>query len=268
MRNFLMCAPEHFAVTYSGNPFMDPTTPINTALALRQWENLRDTYRLLGHSVTLLAPIPGLVDMVFAANGGFTLDGKAYVARCAYPQRRAEAPAFQSWFESHGFDTYVPGYVNEGEGDFAVIGDIILAGTGFRSRPESHSELAAIFEREVVSLALVDPRFYHLDVALTVLDSESVSGTCRIAYFPPAFDAASQAVLAKRFPDAILVDEDEAALLALNSVSDGRHVIVSDSAPRYIRQLLAAGYTPVPVDLSELLKGGGGIKSCTQELRR
>ena len=66
----------------------------------------------------------------------------------------------------------------------------------------------------------------------------------------------------------IVVDEEEAAQLALNSVSDGRHVIVSESAPRYIRQLLSHGYTPVPVDLSELLKGGGGIKSCTQELRR
>jgi N-dimethylarginine dimethylaminohydrolase len=268
VRNFLMCAPKHFAVTYSVNPFMHPEVPTDTALAVRQWENLRDTYRLLGHTVTLLDPVPGLVDMVFAANGGFTLDGKAYVASFKHPQRQPEAAAFRTWFLENGFDTHEPGRVNEGEGDFAVAGGLILAGTGFRSAPESHAELASIFQREVLTLRLVDPRFYHLDVALTVLDAESESGPGRIAYLPEAFDQASQAVLARRFPDAILADEGEAAMLALNSVSDGRHVVVAETAPRYIRQLLAHGYTPVPVDLSELLKGGGGIKCCTQELRR
>jgi N-dimethylarginine dimethylaminohydrolase len=268
VRNFLMCAPKHFAVTYSVNPFMHPEVPTDTALAVRQWENLRDTYRLLGHTVTLLDPVPGLVDMVFAANGGFTLDGKAYVASFKHPQRQPEAAAFRTWFLENGFDTHEPGRVNEGEGDFAVAGGLILAGTGFRSAPESHAELASIFQREVLTLRLVDPRFYHLDVALTVLDAESESGPGRIAYLPEAFDQASQAVLACRFPDAILAEEGEAAMLALNSVSDGRHVVVAETAPRYIRQLLAHGYTPVPVDLSELLKGGGGIKCCTQELRR
>jgi N-dimethylarginine dimethylaminohydrolase len=263
-----MCRPDHFAVTYSANPFMHPEAPTNTVLAVRQWENLRDTYRLLGHSVALLDPVPGLVDMVFAANGGFTLDGRAYVASFKHPQRQPEAAAFRAWFSEHGFDTRAPVSVNEGEGDFAVAGGVILAGTGFRSSPQSHAELASIFQREVLSLRLVDPRFYHLDVALSVLDPEAESGPGRIAYLPGAFDEASRSLLARRFPDAILVDEDEASLLALNSVSDGRHVVVTEAAPRYIRQLLAHGYTPVPVDLSELLKGGGGIKCCTQELRR
>ncbi len=263
-----MCAPDYFTANHPVNSFMNSRSPANTALAVRQWENLRDNYRLLGHTVSLLDPIPGLADMVFAANGGFSLGGRAYVASVTYPGRRPKAQAFQNWFESHGFDTHVPDWVNDGEGDFAVVGGVILAGTGFRSSRESHTELASIFGREVLSLTLVDPRFYHLDVALAVLDSEAVSGPGRIAYLPAAFDRASQAVLARRFPTAIVVDEEEAAQLALNSVSDGRHVIVSESAPRYIRQLLSHGYTPVPVDLSELLKGGGGIKSCTQELRR
>jgi N-dimethylarginine dimethylaminohydrolase len=260
IRNFLMCAPEHFEVNSS--------TSMNRVLAARQWQNLRDTYRLLGHTVSLLDPIPGQADMVFTANGGFSLDGRAYLACFTAPGRRPEVHAFQNWFESHGFDTHLPGWANEGEGDFAVVGGIILAGVGFGSSPKSHAELADIFGREVLSLTLVDSHFHHLNLALAVLDPEAESGPGRIAYLPAAFDHASQAVLARRFPKAIVVDEEEAALLALNSVSDGRHVIVAESAPRYIRQLLDNGYTPVPVDLSELLKGGGGIKSCTQELRR
>jgi N-dimethylarginine dimethylaminohydrolase len=147
VRNFLMCAPEHFEVNFS--------TSVNTVLAARQWENLRDTYRLLGHTVSLLDPIPGLADMVFAANGGFSLDGRAYVASFTAPGRRPEARAFQNWFESHGFDTRLPGWANEGEGDFTVVGGIILAGVGYVSSPKCHAELAGIFGREVLGLTLV-----------------------------------------------------------------------------------------------------------------
>jgi N-dimethylarginine dimethylaminohydrolase len=263
VRNFLMCGPDHFAVNHPANS----STPVNTVLAARQWENLHNTYRLLGHTVSVLDPIPGMAEMVFAANGGFSLDGRAYVACFADPGRRPEARAFQNWFDSHGFDTHVPGAVNEGEGDFAAVGGVILAGTGFHSSQESHAELADVFGREVLSLTLVDPRFDHLNLALAVLDSEAESGPGRIAYLPAAFDHASQAVLAKRYPRSIAVDEDEAALLALNSVSDGRHVFVDPHAHDLIAQLAARAYVPVPVDLSEFRKAGGGIKCCTQEIR-
>jgi N-dimethylarginine dimethylaminohydrolase len=54
----------------------------------------------------------------------------------------------------------------------------------------------------------------------------------------------------------------------LNSVSDGRHVFVAPRATGLIGRLTDRGYVPVPVDLSELHKAGGGIKCCTQEIRR
>ena len=266
-RHFLMCRPDFFTVNYSINPWMHPDQPTDTGRAVSQWEQLADTYRQLGHTVDLLEPTPGLVDMVFSANGVFTVDGIAYLARFAYPQRQPESDAYRRWFGERNWDVREPGTTNEGEGDFAVVGDIILAGFGYRSTRASHAELERTFGKEVLSLALVDPRFYHLDVALTVLDSESTEGPARIAYLPSAFDETSQAVLRERFPDSILVSEAEAQILALNSVSDGRNVVVTDGATDYIRDLSAHGYTPVPIDLSELLKGGGGIKCCTQELR-
>ena len=262
-----MCRPDHFTVNYAINPWMHPERPTDTALAVRQWGQLADTYRQLGHSVELLEPTPGLVDMVFSANGVFTLGGIAYLASFAYPQRQAESDAYRRWFSERGWDMREPRAINEGEGDFAFVGDLVIAGSGYRSARASHAELGRTFGREVLSLTLVDPRFYHLDVALTVLDSEATVGAARIAYFPGAFDEASQALLLERFPDSILVAEAEAQILALNSVSDGKNVVVADGATDYIRALTAHGYTPVPVDLSELLKGGGGIKCCTQELR-
>ena len=46
----------------------------------------------------------------------------------------------------------------------------IATTAGFRSATDSHREIAELFGREVVSLTLVNPNFYHLDTAISVLD--------------------------------------------------------------------------------------------------
>ncbi|WP_448002358.1 dimethylargininase [Agromyces bauzanensis] len=265
-RTVLMCRPEHFTVVYRINPWMNPAEPTDTNLALAQWQVLYDTYLELGYDVHLIDPIPGLPDMVYAANGGFVIDGIAYGARFTYPERAPEGPAYMDWFRAAGFDVREPEEINEGEGDFLLVGETILAGTGFRSHSHSHEELARISDREVVTLRLVDPSFYHLDTAVAVLDA--TPGQEHIAYLPTAFDAASLAVLQERFPDAILVNETDAAVLGLNSFSDGYNVVIASRATDFDRQLREHGYHPIGVDLSELLLGGGGVKCCTLELRR
>jgi N-dimethylarginine dimethylaminohydrolase len=265
-RSVLMCRPEHFTVVYRINPWMNPAEPTDTNLALEQWQVLHDTYVDLGFDVQLIDPVPGLPDMVYAANGGFVIDGIAYGARFTHPERAPEGPAYMDWFRAAGFDVRVPDEVNEGEGDFLLVGETILAGTGFRSDSLSHQELGRIFGREVVTLRLVDPSFYHLDTAIAVLDP--TPGQEHIAYLPSAFDEASVALLRERYPDAIIVNETDAAVLGLNSFSDGYHVVIASRAVDFERQLREHGYEPIGVDLSELLRGGGGVKCCTLELRR
>jgi N-dimethylarginine dimethylaminohydrolase len=137
---------------------------------------------------------------------------------------------------------------------------MILAGTGFRTDHEAHAEVADITGLPVVSLHLVDPRFYHLDTALAVLDETT------IAYYPPAFTDASRATLAELFPDAIEVASADAYVLGLNVVSDGKHVVHPAAATGFAEQLYQAGFDPIGVDLSELLKGGGSVKCCTLEV--
>ena len=264
-RHYLLCRPEHFTVAYRINPWMRPEIPTDTGLALAQWQVLHDTYVSLGHRVELIEPLPGMPDMVFAANGGFTLDGVAYTARFRHPERQAEAPAYTDWFRANGFRVHEAREVNEGEGDFLVVGETLLAGTGFRTSVESHAELARVTGREVVKLRLVDPRFYHLDTAIAVLDP--VGREANIAYLPEAFDAESRAELERRYPDAIEVDAEDARWLGLNSISDGEHILIAAKAVGFEASLQERGYSPIGVDLSELLLGGGGVKCCTLELR-
>lgn len=267
-RSYLMCRPEYFTVSYRINPWMHPQNPTDTSLAVRQWQTLYDTYLSLGHDIELIDPIEGLPDMVYTANGGFIIGGVAYGARFTYEQRQPEGPAFMRWFADNGFTVAEPEFINEGEGDILLVGDTVLAGTGFRTSVESHAEISRVFDREVVSLSLIDPRFYHLDTAISVLDPVTGTANANIAYLPSAFDDVSRGILEERYPNAILVGDEDATVLGLNSISDGLNVVISTRAKDFERQLRERGYNPIGVDLSELLLGGGGVKCCTLELRR
>ncbi|MEU8239342.1 dimethylargininase [Actinoplanes missouriensis] len=265
-RTYLMCPPEHFTVEYAINPWMDTEVAVDAGRALTQWEMLRTTLTSLGHQVHVLDARPGLPDMVYSANGAFSVDGTVYGARFKYPQRAAEAAAHQAFYTSTFAWRFVePQQVNEGEGDFAYLpgayGGLVLAGYGFRTDPAAHAEAQEVLGRPVISLKLVDPAFYHLDTALAALDDRNVT------YYPEAFSPASQRVLAQLFPDALLADREDAEAFGLNLVSDGRHVILNTEATGMARKVSAAGYLPVPVDLSELKRGGGSVKCAVAELR-
>ena len=264
-----MCPPDHYVVEYAINPWMDTRTPVDPDLATKQWEILRDTLAGLGHTVHVLDPVPGLPDMVFAANGAFSVDGVVYGARFRYPQRASEASAHRRWYEARsvvdGWRFVAPRETNEGEGDFAYLpeayGGLILAGYGFRTEVAAHAEAQEALGRAAVSLRLVEPRFYHLDTALAALDDTNV------AYYPGAFSDSSAAVLRQLFPHAVLADAADAEAFGLNLVSDGHNVVLNAEATGLAERLREAGYAPIPVDLSELKKGGGSVKCCVAELR-
>ncbi|GGK93736.1 amidinotransferase [Mangrovihabitans endophyticus] len=260
-----MCPPEHFAIEYVINPWMDTGTAVDAGLALRQWHFLHDTLAGLGHRVHVLSAQAGLPDMVYAANGAFSVDGTVYGARFRHPQRAPEALAHQGFYAAGGWTFAEGNHVNEGEGDFAYLpgayGGLILAGHGFRTDPAAHAEAQEVLGRPVVSLKLVDSCFYHLDTALAALDDR------HITYFPGAFSAASQRVLAQLFPDAVIADQADAEAFGLNLVSDGRHVVLNAEATGMGEKVRAAGYQPIHVDLSELKRGGGSVKCAVAELR-
>ncbi|MEV5547457.1 dimethylargininase [Streptomyces sp. NPDC052309] len=266
-RRFLVCEPTYFDVKYAINPWMRPGEPVHTGRARAQWQQLVSAYRAHGHTVETVAPVPGLPDMVFAANAAVVVGGRVFGSLFHAPERRPESVPYETWFKGAGFDVHHPEAVCEGEGDLVPVGRWILAGTGFRTTREAHHEVQEYFGRPVIGLTLVDPYFYHLDTALFVLDDGQAGGEGNIAYYPGAFSPGSREVLARLYPDAVLATREDAMAFGLNSVSDGRHVFIAPEATGLAGRLAALGYVPVPVDLSEFHKAGGGIKCCTQEIR-
>ena len=67
----LMCAPEHFAVSYAINPWMDPASWASDnrapAAAAREWADLHRILVGLGADIDLVPSVPGLPDLVFTA---------------------------------------------------------------------------------------------------------------------------------------------------------------------------------------------------------
>jgi arginine dihydrolase len=256
----LMCRPDHFDVVYEINHWMDKDVAVDVALAKSQWQALNDAYRALGYDVEVIDGVPGLPDMVFTANGGLVIGDKAALPRFRHPERQGETEHFDAWFRAHGFQTFVPKHEFEGEGDCLYAGGVIFAGSGYRTDARSHAELAEFFGCPVVSLHQIDPRLYHLDVAMCPIADDT------LMYYPGAFDAPSLRALREHFPRRLEAGEQDAVAFGLNAMSDGENVILSRSATRLIDDLRRHGLNTIGLDMSEFRKSGGAVKCCTLEL--
>jgi N-dimethylarginine dimethylaminohydrolase len=260
-KRYLMCPPTYFDIEYEINAWMNQNDQVDQAKALHQWETIKSIYERLGHTVELIDPVKGLPDMIFTANGGQVIDGKVMVAKFKYAQRQPETAIFKDWFEKNGYKPVVPENDWEGEGDCLPANGLLFAGYGFRSDKAAAAELDHFFKKTVVSLKLIDPRFYHLDTCFCPLDART------IMYFPGAFDEKSLQKIRSSGLMLIEAAEEDADGFGLNAVSDGTNVVLSDHAKGLIGDLRRRGYNPIPVDVSEFKKSGGGVKCVTLELR-
>ena len=261
-KKVLMCPPNFFDIEYEINPWMHQDDQPSDQTAHQQWQKLHDIYtKQLGWQVELITPVKGLPDMVFATDCCTIIDGKIMLSNFRYPQRQPETGHYEKWLREHGYsDIKQAENFFEGGGDTVVFGDKIIAGHGFRSDPEAHKELEEYFGREVISLKIVDPRFYHMDTSLAVLDDQTV------AYYPGAIDDDSQEKLRQAVPRLIEATEEEAKGFGLNAVSDGKTVICSDESPSLLRKYGDAGFEVIGTSILEFRKSGGGVKCLTLEL--
>jgi len=255
----LMCAPTHFQVSYEINPWMSVARCVDRDRAARQWETLRAC--IAEHAeVVLIDPQPGLPDMVFTANAGVVAGNRAVPSRFSPLQRQPEERWFTEWFASAGFSIHSLDQVGGFEGAGDCLADTLLpifwAGYGTRSRVEFHARLQSLFGREVVSLKLVDPRFYHLDTCLAPLQGGY------LMYFPAAFDGDSLAAIHARVPQQrrIEVDEADACDFVCNAVNLGNRIIVHRASASLQRRLTRLGFVVDTVELGEFLKSGGSAK--------
>ncbi|MFH7243742.1 MAG: TIGR00300 family protein [Spirulina sp.] len=260
---FLMCSPQFYEVDYVINPWMEGNVHKSSLeRAQEQWHGL---YQKISEraNVDLVKPQPGWPDMVFTANAGLILGDQVVLSRFLHPERQGEEPFFKEWFEAQGHTVHVlpPDLPFEGAGDALLDreGRWLWAGYGFRTELDSHALVAEWLGIEVLSLHLMDERFYHLDTCFCPLTGGY------LLYYPPAFDSYSNRLIEMRVPaeKRIAIDEPDAINFACNAVNVGQTVIMNQASDDLKAQLAAVGFEVVETPLTEFLKAGGAAKCLT-----
>ena len=263
---FLMCAPDFYQVDYVINVWMEGNVDRSSReRAAAQWHGL---YAVLkSHAqVELVPPAQGWPDMVFTANAGLVLGKTAVVSRFFHPERQGEEPHFKEWFERAGFAVHeLPKDLPfEGAGDALLDreGRWLWAGYGPRSELDSHPLLAKWLGIEVLSLRLIDKRFYHLDTCFCPLAGGY------LLYYPAAFDAYSNQLIERRVPAAkrFAVPEPDAVNFVCNAVNVGNKLIVNKAGEEVRAWLGSVGFEAIETPLTEFLKAGGAAKCLTLRL--
>lgn len=260
---FLMCPPDHYDVDYVINPWMEGNVHKSSRdRAVEQWQKLFHVMK--EHAVVeLVTPQIGVPDMVFTANAGLVLENTVVLSRFYHKERQGEEPFFQKWFEENGFTVHTlpKDLPFEGAGDALLDreGRWLWAGYGFRSELDSHPYLAKWLDIEVLSLRLMDERFYHLDTCFCPL----LDGY--LLYYPPAFDSYSNRLIEMRVPEhkRIAVDEPDAVNFACNAVNINRLIIMNKASDDLRQRLENIGFQIIETPLTEFLKAGGAAKCLT-----
>jgi lysine-ketoglutarate reductase/saccharopine dehydrogenase-like protein (TIGR00300 family) len=258
-----MCPPNHYDVDYVINPWMEGNIHKSSRdRAVEQWQKLYHILKDLT-TVELVEPQPGWPDMVFTANAGLVLGDNVVLSRFYHKERQGEEPHFQKWFEDNGFSVYqLPKDLPfEGAGDALIDreGRWLWAGYGFRSELDSHPYIAKWLDIEVLSLRLIDERFYHLDTCFCPL-SEGY-----LLYYPPAFDFYSNRLIEMRVPayKRIVVEEPDAVNFACNAVNINSTVVMNKVSDSLKQRLADVGFQVIETPLTEFLKAGGAAKCLT-----
>lgn len=261
-RRFLMCPPEHFAVLYEINAWMQKEVAVDLERARAQWEALVATLRAAGAEVEVLDPHPGVPDMVFTANAGLVNGDQFVPSRFRHPERQAEVPHYVDWFTSHGFsvDELPAGVSHEGAGDALPFGGVLLSGYRWRSDAAAHAYVSTLTGAAVRSVELVDERLYHLDLTFCPLDDR------RAIVAPMGWDDYGRRVVDSLVPEPLVLDDDHVLEFVCNSVVVGSTVVMPTCPVPVGRRLEAWGFDVAVCDVGEFRKAGGACRCLTLAL--
>jgi N-dimethylarginine dimethylaminohydrolase len=259
--HILMSPPDFFTVAYAINPWMTQGA-VDVDLAKRQWENLYNAIQKhAGAEVHLMPAVDGLPDLVFTANAAFVHQDVAIVAHYKHAERQPEEPYCVQWFKDNGYrvvsmprDLYF-----EGAGDALIWRDRVFSGYKTRTDILSHHIITKETGLPVLSMELIDQRFYHIDVCICPLYNDY------FIYYPDSFDEYGLRVIEANVPEEkrIPVTAVEANRFACNAVNINETVLFNQGSDRLAGELRDRGFNVIQVDLSEFLKAGGSSKCLT-----
>lgn len=284
----LMSGADYFSDNQAINAYMDARKAVDIQKAQAEHDSIQAALKDAGVEVVKVSPPEGCQDGVYTANWALVRGNKAVMSRLPNA-RKGEEPVAEKLLSDMGYEIIkVPGELRfSGQGDALPCGNILFAGSVYRTDLEVHEFLADTLGYEVISLQAKplrhffgrgkrvinkysgwpDSYYYDIDLALAVLKAPDDSHPGLIAWCPEAFMKESAAKIRATSVDKIEVSLKEAKkAFACNLVSTGEAVVMSAFAPHLKAELEKRGlkiFTPV---VTELGKGGGYIRCTTLTL--
>jgi N-dimethylarginine dimethylaminohydrolase len=279
-RQVLMSGADYFGDADAINAYMNASVPVDVARAKQEHDRIREALQSAGIAIVSVPPPANCQDGVYTANWGLCR-GDTVLLSSLPNTRQAEQPYAEKVLSDLGKETIKAPYRFSGQGDALPCGNLLFAGSVYRTDPQMHEVIAQTLGYEVISLQTVpkkgwfglgrpttnkvtgwpDSFFYDIDLALAVLTPNL------IAWCPKAFTPASRAKIRALSIDKIEVSVEEATKgFACNLVSTGEVVVMSAHAPKLKAAIEAKGLKTITPDVSELGKGGGYIRCSTLTL--
>ena len=237
----LMCRPEHFAVSYAINPWMDPPSwARDRARPCRgggEWQALHGTLAAARRADRACPAGAGLPDLVFTANAAVVLDRQVLLARFRHPERRREEPHFAAAFRSlqarglvDDIKRLPESLVLEGAGD-CVFDARGLFWLGYGPRSDAAARAAVR-----TCLATKSSRSSsRTGASITWTPRSRPLPGGEVMYCPAAFTAAGRAAIRRRVARARSASRlgiADGCRLAANAVCIGRNLVMSACSAR------------------------------------
>ena len=229
-------------------------SPIDAALAQRQWVGYVAALQANGWATTEVAAAPECPDSAFIEDTVVVFRNVAVLARPGADARKPEVAAAAQAVERFGYRTveiHAPGTLDGG--DVLKVGDTIYVGNGGRTNAEGIAQLAAAFQplgATVVTVPL--SKVLHLKSAVTALPDGTIIG------WPAAVDDVSL------FPNFLAVPEESGSHVV---ILDDHTLLLSSDCPQSASLLRGRGYDLVLVDIGEFIKLEGCVTCLSVRLR-
>ena len=259
-----------FQVAWAINPHMQ-IGAVQTRLAARQHRAFVRELERAGAAVDAIPFVHGAFDSVFSKDNAVLVARdhggiEALLARPRHAERQIEQEARAASLASLG--VRIAGTSDEPlEGGDIVMqpaGGGAFVGHGFRSSRGAAHDLEAFLDRAVTGLELCDPRLYHLDMVLSVLD-DGTALVCEDALTEAAF---RRLVAHPAITTILRVPLREALAFGVNLVQVGKTIVWGADAPATTRALTARGYRVRKVALDQFHLGGGSAACLVSRVHR
>lgn len=181
---------------------------------------------------------------------------KAFMAHFRKQQRQVEQDSRGQALQNLGFEIAGKATHYFEGGDLEVLADksMALMGYGIRTDQLVKDEIEKFLGIKVIPLELIEQKFFHLDLALSVL-ADGTAFVCKEAFSEAAWGKLKEL---NSFKTIVQVTAEEASQFAVNWVEIGETIVLGSRVPSVQRKLEAAGKNVVVTSLASFHKSNGG----------